>query len=282
MEANVTDLILLTPTTQMKTYAKTELDLLEREECNPLEFAKAHHAASVQMVKFRSALDHLQITELRLMQAVWDLLSYDEIRELWQPDPWCGKDEFSYDFESYACAVHGLDWSTLGNYCRVARTFLTGETELDIETVVPKHDLGTGDPILAVNSATGEITGEESVEFDPWETPLGKLQLAVVPARTGELDEVGVELLARSGNDGASWRDVLRYLRGGQAPWDESSAQYDSKGFYVETGLLYYVRTGLPPTPLMPFGLEDDDDPIAAEGFQELMERAGIRWGAEA
>jgi len=28
--------------------------------------------------------------------------------------------------------------------------------------------------------------------------------------------------------------------------------------------------------------LEDDDDPIAAEGFQELMERAGIRWGAEA
>jgi len=32
----------------------------------------------------------------------------------------------------------------------------------------------------------------------------------------------------------------------------------------------------------MPFGLEDDDDPIAAEGFQELMKRAGIRWGAKA
>ena len=64
METNVTDLILLTPTKQMKTYAKTELELLEREERDPLEFAKAHHEASVQMVKFRSVLDHLQITGL--------------------------------------------------------------------------------------------------------------------------------------------------------------------------------------------------------------------------
>lgn len=279
MTQNVTDLILLTPTEQMKTYAKTELDLLENEGCDPLEFAKTHHKASVQMVRFRSTLDHLQITELRLMQAVWGLLSYDEIRELWKPDPWCSSDEFGYDFEGYACAVHGLDWSTLDNYCRVAKTFLTGETELEIPRAVPKHNLDTGELIQVVDAETGEIT-EEAVEFDPWETPLGKLQLAVVPARTGELDETGVELLARNENGGASWRDVLRYLRGGQTPWDDGPAQYDSRRFYVDSGLLYYVRTGLPPTPLMPFGLEDGDNPIAAEGFQELMERAGIRWGA--
>ena len=128
--------------------------------------------------------------------------------------------------------------------------------------------------MTADDEETGEIT-TETVEFNPWETPLGKLQLAIVPAKTGALNSVGVEILARADT---SRRDKLRYTRHKQAPWEDGPSTHEARGFYVEAGMLYYYRTGVAPVALMPF-YPEEDAPIVAEGFQELTERAQIRYG---
>jgi hypothetical protein len=140
--------------------------------------------------KIKEGFEILRATALALVEDHWDDLPLD-LRK-----------EYNYQFRIYAeKCVPDLNWKTIDNHIRAARTFV-------LKDIKPSHLVPVirRSPDKTPLLERGEVV-TDYVEFDPLHTPISKLVLIRSAAESGKWEE-NPELIQKVVDSGYTLQDV--------------------------------------------------------------------------
>jgi len=196
---------------------------------------------------------HAKALDLRVFQIAWNTVghdgAYDYFKECNFHDPDFKKEDFNYSFEQavkilvqktnfHITGSWSMDDSTIRNYCRVARIWLTGETEVNPPDEITLIDPKTG------NFEIDEYGEPAVVTWDPFRVLFSKLQIACPCVEEETMNEIHWGLLA---NPRSSYSDIRHYFILELQPWDFEpipGRSTDRRFISINGGIMFVCRRG--------------------------------------